>query len=53
MDEIIALIAEADKRLDTITVSGVNAFAMVNARRLLKAAFDRLNSLQKSEAKEE
>ena len=36
----------ADKLLDTISVSGSDAYALVEARRLMKAAFDELAASQ-------
>lgn len=42
MEQIINLLAKADVQLKQIAVSGADAYRMVNARTLLKAAFDAL-----------
>lgn len=43
MEQIASLLAKADAQLEQIAVKGSDAYLMVNARTLLKAAFDALN----------
>lgn len=43
MEQILNLLAKADAQLELIPVKGADAYLMVNARTLLKAAFDALN----------
>lgn len=47
MDQIIGLLIKADSQLEQIAVRGNDAYLMVNARSLLKAAFDALNAPKK------
>ncbi|MBP5460708.1 MAG: hypothetical protein J6Y20_01085 [Lachnospiraceae bacterium] len=42
MNTVIQLLIKADNALASISVKGDDAFALVDARRLLKAAFDEL-----------
>lgn len=51
MEQIMNLLAKADSQLEQISVKGADAYLMVNARSLLKAAFDSLNA-QPSEPSE-
>lgn len=51
MEQILNLLAKADSQLEQISVKGTDAYLMVNARSLLKAAFDSL-SVQQSEPSE-
>lgn len=44
MEHILNLLAKADAQLEQIAVKGSDAYLMVNARTLLKAAFDALNT---------
>lgn len=44
MKQIASLLAKADAQLEQIAVKGSDAYLMVNARTLLKAAFDALNT---------
>lgn len=44
MEQILNLLAKADSHLEQISVKGADAYLMVNARTLLKAAFDALNA---------
>lgn len=41
---IFNALINADKLLDTISVKGKDAYALVEARRLLKMVFDEINS---------
>lgn len=47
MEQILNLLAKADAQLEQIAVKGSDAYLMVNARSLLKAAFDALNTPKK------
>lgn len=40
MERALSILAQADSLLETISVKGADAYAMVNARKLLKAAYD-------------
>lgn len=42
MEQVLNLLVQADKHLETISVKGADAYAMVNARSALKAAYDEL-----------
>lgn len=42
MERALSILAQADSLLETISVKGADAYAMVNARKLLKAAYDLL-----------
>lgn len=53
MKQILNLLAKADAQLEQIAVKGADAYLMVNARTLLKAAFDALNKPHEAEVKEE
>lgn len=44
MEQILSLLSKADAQLEQIAVKGADAYLMVNARSLLKAAFDALNT---------
>lgn len=44
MDQLTELLARTDAQLEQIAVSGQDAYRMVNARTLLKAVFDALQS---------
>lgn len=50
MEQILGLLAKADSQLEQIAVKGADAYLMVNARTLLKAAFDALNTPKEEEA---
>ena len=43
MKQIIYILEKADSQLEQIAVRGNDAYLMVNARSLLKAAYDALN----------
>lgn len=49
MDEIIRLLLEVDRILNSMSVSGDNVFAVCNARKLLKYAYDKCNTLNQNE----
>ena len=49
MEQILNLLAKADAQLEQIAVKGSDAYLMVNARSLLKAAFDALNTPKEEE----
>lgn len=53
MEQIINLLAKADAQLEQIAVKGSDAYLMVNARTLLKAAFDALSKPPEAEVKGE
>lgn len=53
MDKIKALLAKADEQLDSISVKGSDAYRLVNARNLLKAAYDALQSATSTEVSED
>lgn len=53
MEQIMNLLAKADAQLEQIAVKGSDAYLMVNARTLLKAAYDALNKPPESEVKED
>lgn len=40
--QILEVLAQADAKLDTISVKGVDAYTMVDARKLLRVAYDEL-----------
>lgn len=40
--QILEVLAKADTKLDTISVKGVDAYTMVDARKLLRVAYDEL-----------
>ena len=40
--QILEALAQADAKLDTISVKGVDAYTMVDARKLLRVAYDEL-----------
>lgn len=40
MERVLSILAQADSLLETIAVKGADAYAMVNTRKLLKAAYD-------------
>lgn len=40
--QILEALAQADSKLDTISVKGVDAYTMVDARKLLRVAYDEL-----------
>ena len=42
MDQVLNYLVNADKHLETISVKGADAYALVNARSALKAAYDEL-----------
>lgn len=42
-DNVISIIASADSRLAQINVKGDDVFALSDARKWLKAAFDEIN----------
>ena len=49
MEQILGLLSKADAQLEQIAVRGNDAFLMVNARSLLRAAFDALNKPKEEE----
>lgn len=55
MEQILKLLIDADKSIESISVSGRDVYEMVRARNLLKAAFDAVkkevdkNNVPKSE----
>lgn len=51
MEQIISLLFDADKELNTVSVSGDDVFRMRNARTLMKTAFDLLQELAKNDQK--
>ena len=53
MEQILNLLAKADSQLEQIAVKGSDAYLMVNARTLLKAAFDALNKPPEEEKGEQ
>lgn len=53
MEQILSLLAKADAHLEQIAVKGADAYLMVNARSLLKAAFDALNKPPEEEKGEQ
>lgn len=53
MEQILNLLAKADSQLEQIAVKGADAYLMVNARTLLKAAFDALNKPPEEEKEED
>lgn len=40
MERVLSILAQADSLLETIAVKGADVYTMVNARKLLKAAYD-------------
>lgn len=42
MEQVISLLEAVDAKLDTISVKGVDAYTMVDARKLLRVAYDGL-----------
>ena len=46
-NELTALLARADSLLERVSVSGEGVFALAEARRVLKQAFDLLNKPEK------
>lgn len=40
--QILEVLAQADTKLDTISVKGIDAYVMVDARKLLRVAYDEL-----------
>lgn len=40
--QILEVLAQADQKLDTISVKSVDAYTMVDARKLLRVAYDEL-----------
>lgn len=40
--QILEVLAQADQKLDTIGVKSVDAYTMVDARKLLRVAYDEL-----------
>ena len=42
MNSVLQLMADADRQLESVSVRGTDVFAMANARKLLKAAYDSL-----------
>lgn len=42
MEQVLSLLEAVDAKLDTISVRGVDAYTMVDARKLLRAAYDEL-----------
>ena len=42
MERALSILAQADSLLETISVKGADAYAIVNARKLLKVAYDLL-----------
>lgn len=52
MDQIKALLIKADSQLEEITVKGTDAYRLVNARNLLKAAYDAL-TVEQTEVSED
>lgn len=53
MDQIKALLIKADQQLEEINVKGADAYRLVNARSLLKAAYDALQSATSTEVSED
>lgn len=49
MEDLVSLLAKADAQLEQVSVKGNDAFYLVNARSLLKAAFDMLNKPKEEE----
>ena len=52
MEQILNLLAKADAQLEQIAVRGTDTYLMVNARSLLKAAYDALNNPPEAEKEE-
>lgn len=42
MSEVAALLERADRLLEAVTVSGASAYALVDARKLLRRAYDQI-----------
>ena len=42
MESVLKLLINADQQLESVSVRGTDVFAMANARKLLKAAYDSL-----------
>lgn len=53
MNQILELLVRADKQLEQIAVKGVDTYLMVNARTLLKTAYDALNKPPEEEKGEQ
>ena len=53
MDQIKALLIKADSQLEEISVKCADAYRLVNARNLLKAAFDALQTVEQTEVSED
>lgn len=53
MNRILELMAQADNQLQTIAVRGEDAFAMVNARKLLRVAYDMVRKEAQSHAEQQ
>lgn len=49
MEQILNILARADAQLEQIPVKGSDVYLMVNARGLLKKAFDMLNQSKPEE----
>ena len=50
MEQIASLLAKADALLEQIAVKGNDAFLLVNARSILKTAYDMLTTPKEEEA---
>ena len=42
INQILEVLAQADKKLDTISVKSVDAYTMVDVRKLLRVTYDEL-----------
>lgn len=53
MNQILNTLAQVDNQLQTIAVRGEDTFAMVNARKLLRVAYDMVRKEAQSHAEQQ